>query len=375
MSLTSLPRILHVMQPSVAGVPMAVIELVAHQRASGIDARIAAPDENDLPARCEDRGIPFIAWTASRNVGRSLFAEMRSLRRIITDVDPAIVHLHSSKAGLAGRLVLRRTRTTVFSPHGWSFFVPSRTQSLALRWERFAARWTSQFHVCCDDEARVGAENGVVGDYFSGLNGVDALQFGFSDESARNHARRDLQIGDGPTVVCIGRICHQKGQDLLLEAWQQIVDQIPGARLYLVGGGEDAAGLRATAPDSVTFVGDQRDVRPWIAAADLVAAPSRYEGLSTAVLESLIMGRAVVAYDAVGMHSLIGDQAGEVVPIGEADVFAAAILRRLRDTELCATEGRAGRERVRSQFATDVLLARALDNTRTLLELRSERNR
>jgi glycosyltransferase involved in cell wall biosynthesis len=75
------------------------------------------------------------------------------------------------------------------------------------------------------------------------------------------------------------------------------------------------------------------------------------------------------------MHSLIGDQAGEVVPIGEADVFAAAILRRLRDTELCATEGRAGRERVRSQFATDVLLARALDNTRTLLELRSERNR
>ena len=221
MSVPRAPRILHVMQPSVAGVPMAVIELVAHQRASGIDARIAAPDENNLPARCEDRGIPFVAWTASRNVGRSLFAEMRSLRRINTDFDPAIVHLHSSKAGLAGRLVLRRTRTTVFSPHGWSFFVPSRTQSLALRWERFAARWTSQFHVCCDDEARVGAENGIVGDYFSGLNGVDAAQFEFSDESARNSARRDLQIGDEPTVVCIGRICHQKGQDLLLEAWQQ----------------------------------------------------------------------------------------------------------------------------------------------------------
>ena len=375
MSLTSAPRLLHVMQPSVAGVPMAVIELVAHERASGIDARIAAPAEDDLPARCEDRGIPLIAWPAGRSVGRSLFAEMRSLRRIITDLDPAIVHLHSSKAGLAGRLVLRGRRTTAFSPHGWSFFVPSSTQSLALRWERFAARWTHQFHVCCDDEARVGAEHGIVGYYFSGLNGVDAAQFGFADESARNDARRDLQIGDEPTVVCIGRICHQKGQDLLLEAWRQIVDQVPRARLYLVGGGEDAADLRATAPDSVTFVGDQLDVRPWIAAADLVVAPSRYEGLSTAVLESLIMGRSVVAHDAVGMHSLIGDQAGEVVPIGETDALGAAIVRRLRDPELCATEGRAGRERVRSQFATDVLLPRALDNTRTLLELRSGRNR
>ena len=76
-----------------------------------------------------------------------------------------------------------------------------------------------------------------------------------------------------------------------------------------------------------------------------------------------MVGRPVVAYDAVGMRSLLGDRADAVVPIDDHPALAAAIIKRLQDPDQCLREGIAGRERVLAEFATDVLLPRALDHT------------
>lgn len=74
----------------------------------------------------------------------------------------------------------------------------------------------------------------------------------------------------------------QKGQDVLLEAWDAVLRRVPEARLVLVGDGPDSARLRAGAPRDVLFAGATDDAVPWYQAADLVVLPSRWEGMALA---------------------------------------------------------------------------------------------
>ena len=77
------------------------------------------------------------------NLGWGACLEARALAGLIGSLAPDLVHLHSSKAGLAGRLALRGRRTTVFQPHAWSFeAVHGAVRAAGIAWERLAARWT-----------------------------------------------------------------------------------------------------------------------------------------------------------------------------------------------------------------------------------------
>lgn len=370
MTLTLPLRILHVAQPTQTGLAIAVASLIAFQREQGIDARLAAPTGGLLRQLADEAGIPFIEWQSVREPGLSVISEGRALQRIIDQFDPDVVHLASSKAGLVGRLTLRGRRTTIFSPHGWSFFVPGRTRRLSLLWERLGARWTHQFHVSCEEEAEAGRRRGIRGTYVWGLNSVDTDRFALATPEDHTRARTELGFTDGPSVVCVGRLCFQKGQKPLLAAWRRVVDQEPTAQLYLVGDGEDEAELRAMDCPNVVFVGNRPDVARWFAAADLVVQPSRYEALSLSVLEALSTGRSVVAFDALGMRTAIGPGCGAIVPIDDAEALAAEILHRLHDPALREQEGRAGRQRMVDSFTASTVLATATDHTLELVGTR-----
>ncbi|HEU6446289.1 MAG TPA: glycosyltransferase, partial [Gaiellaceae bacterium] len=82
----------------------------------------------------------------------------------------------------------------------------------------------------------------------------------------------------------------------------------------------------------------------------VVAAPSRWEGMSLALLEALARARPVVAADTPGAAEAIGADAGAIVPVGNAETLADALVERLLDPERSATEGRRGRERVEEQY-------------------------
>jgi glycosyltransferase involved in cell wall biosynthesis len=154
-----------------------------------------------------------------------------------------------------------------------------------------------------------------------------------------------LGLPDAPTVVCVGRLCRQKGQDVLLAAWPRIVAAVPGALLVLVGDGPDRFALTAAAPPGVLFAGGVDDPRPWYAAADVVAMPSRWEGMALVQLEAMASARCLVA-TTVGAVSAVptGVPAG-AVPVGDVDALAAALVVRLQRPELAAAEAAAGRVR------------------------------
>lgn len=334
------PRVLHVAQPTEAGVAVYVAAAVADQLARGWDVTVACPDGGRLTEELTEAGVRRVRWEAGRSPGPATLAEAAALHRIIRAVGPDVIHLHSSKAGLAGRLAVRGRIPTIFQPHGWSWLaVDGSMASATLAWERWAARWTGLFVCVGAAEAAQGERHGLNGHYSIIRNGVDLTWFEPADRESRMCARATAGVGqDVPLVVCVGRVTRQKGQDVLVRAWPAIRAASPQAELVIVGDGDLLPDLRRLETPGVRFVAGVRDVRPWYAAADVVVLPSRWEGLSLTAMEALASGRPVVASDIDGLAEVVGPDVGALVPPGDPAALAEEIGHRLRDGLLLAQE-------------------------------------
>jgi glycosyltransferase involved in cell wall biosynthesis len=343
---TITPAILHVSQPVEGGVGRCVRELVADQLERGWEVAVASP-AGDLAEAVHGLGATHLAWPAGRNPGPATALETVRLRRLFAQHAFALVHLHSSKAGVAGRLALRGRLPTVFQPHGWSFYpLSGALRRAAIAWERAAARWAHAVLCVSETERRRGEEVGIGASWEVVPNGIDPRALSPGSAVDRAAARARLGLEGSPLVVCLGRICRAKGQDVLLDAWPRVLGRVPEARLALVGGGPDAEALRKRPSERVIFAGERPDAPDWLAAADVVAAPSRWEGMSFAMLETMASARSLVITDVPGARDALGDGAAGIVPLGDRRALAAAIIERLLDPALAASEGTAARARV-----------------------------
>jgi glycosyltransferase involved in cell wall biosynthesis len=336
-------RVLHVSQPVEAGVANVVVALVADQIDRGYDVHVSCPPGVGLAGRAMEVGAAHHAWTAGRNPGPSVPGETRRLGRVMNDLTPDLVVLHSAKAGLAGRLALRGRRRTVYVPHAWSFEAVQGAIGMAsTAWEAAASRWTDMVVCVSEDERRRGRRAGVTCPMDVVPNGVDVEHRVPRD--ARK-ARPGLGLPDRPTVVCVGRLARQKGQDLLLAAWRGVLASVPEAQLVLVGDGPERAALEASAPPGVIFTGTRDNVDAYLAAADVVALPSRWESTPLVSLEAMAAGRPVVAFAVDGVRDALGDT-GVVLELDDVAGMTRALVDLLGDPALASAAGRTARRRV-----------------------------
>ncbi|MEU9863966.1 glycosyltransferase family 4 protein [Streptomyces sp. NPDC047971] len=366
--------VLHAVQPGDGGVARVVTDLVRAQLATGWRVVVACPPGTPLDAAVRTEGAEAYPWRAGRDPGPRLVRETRDLARLIRDVRPALVHAHSAKAGLCARLALRGRIPTVYQPHAWSFeAVEGTVAALAQRWERLAARWTRRIICVSDAERRTGEDAGVRAAWSVIHNGVDVARFaaGAADDAVVDGP------ADGPLVVCVGRLCRQKGQDVLLAAWPAVLGEFPTARLVLVGDGPDGERLRAAAPDSVRFAGAVDDTAPWYRAADLVVLPSRWEGMALAPLEAMASGRPVVVSDVDGARESLppGHEPLCLVPPEDPAALAAAVGRLLGGPELRRSLGHRAHEHVLSRFDVRRTGAAVADVYRELAGVRCTEHR
>ncbi|MEU1725843.1 glycosyltransferase [Nonomuraea sp. NPDC005692] len=358
------PRVLHVTQPTEGGVAAYVESACADQRRRGWTVAVAAPPRGPLGERLAALGLPHLPWPAVRAPHPADLLAAAVLGRIVRRFRPDVVHLHSSKAGLVGRAVLRGRVPTLFQPHGWSWLAGRGTlAAAAASWERAATRWTRLVLCVGQGEHRQAGDAGVRGPLAVVRNGVDLARFRPTSPDERVAARRGLGLSpDGPLVVCVGRITRQKGQDLLVESWRQVAARVPDACLALVGDGDDFARLRRDAPPGVLMPGASADPRPWYAAADLVVLPSRWEGLPLTVLEAMASGRSVVAAAVPGLTEVVTPATGALVEPQDAPALAAAIMARLTDPAVRRAEERAAPPRA-AEFDLGVTLDRLAAHT------------
>ena len=195
-------------------------------------------------------------------------------------------------------------------------------------------------------------------------NGVDVEALTAADADERRAARARLGLADGPLVLCLGNVRAAKGQDMLLDAWPAVRGRAPDARLVLVGDGPDRPALERRGVEGAVFAGPRFDAADWLAAADVVAIPSRLEAMSLVLLEAMARARSVVSTDVPGAREALGD-AGAIVPSEAPAALADALAERLLDPERAAREGAEGRARAVRLFdirRTSALVVEAYDD-------------
>ena len=367
-------RVLHVTEPVDGGVARCVLDLVADQTRRGWRVGVVSPADAAFVAALEAAGAEHVVWRIpARPIANRRFrppvarlaAELGPLRRTLLGRRPDVVHIHSSLAGLVARIALRGALPTVFQPHGLSFQAVSGTvRTGAIAWERLAARWTDAILYVSEDERRLAEGAGIRELGRVVPNGVDVEALTAAGADERRAARARLGLADGPLVLCLGNVRAAKGQDVLLDAWPAVRGRVPGARLVLVGDGPDRPALERRGVESAVFAGPRSDAADWLAAADVVAIPSRHEAMSLVLLEAMARGRSIVSTDVPGARGALGE-AGAIVPSEDPGALADALAERLLDPERAAREGAEGRARAERLFdirRTGALVAEAYDD-------------
>jgi glycosyltransferase involved in cell wall biosynthesis len=295
-------------------------------------------------------------------------ADLRALAQIIRLIRrerPAIVHTHTSKAGFVGRLaaMLARVPAVIHQPHGhlfYGYYGPRRT-TVFTALERRAARWTDRIITLTDRGAAEHLARGIgrAAQYVAVPSGVPTAELRAA-APARREARVRLGLDpDAFVVLGLGRLVPIKGFDLLVRALPAVVAQVPSASARLVGDGAERPRLEALAralgvAERLVMAGEVFDVTTHLAAADVLAVPSRNEGMGRVIVEAMALGIPVVATAVGGIPDVVTDgEGGRLVAPEDVDALAAALVELGRDAALRGKLGEAGAVRAEA-FSTAV---------------------
>ncbi len=319
------------------------------------DAEVRAAQSNVIAAR--DTGVRVIAI-------RRLVRELRplsdlvtlfSLLRIIGLEQPAIVHTHTSKAGILGRwaALLCRVPVIVHTPHGhvfWGYFGPLKTR-LFIWLERVTAWFTDVIITLTPQEREDHLKLRIAPERKFAVihSGIDLGKFravGF----AQAEAKRALGIEPATVVVgTAGRLTAIKGQDTLIRAVSELVRGGGDVALVLLGEGELRGELEELARrlgigPQVRFLGWRSDVADVMAAFDIFCLPSLNEGMGKVLVEAMALAKPIVASDIGGIRDLVRPgENGILVPVGDPAAWVAAITRLTGDPQERRRMGEAGR--------------------------------
>jgi glycosyltransferase involved in cell wall biosynthesis len=294
----------------------------------------------------------------------------RDLRKLIRAWKPDVVHTHSSKAGVLGRLAAWRERVpcVVHTIHGLPFHpYQSRWRNrLYVAAERAAARRCHRIIVVADAmrDAALAAGVGRPEQYVTVYSGMETRPF-LEPAERREDVRRGLGFGPGDFVVgTVARLAELKGHDDLLDALGPIMDEAPGLKLLWVGDGwwrerllkKVAAGGRGGRV-ILTGLVPPGAIPRHIQACDVLAHPSYREGLPRAVPQALLSGVPVVVYDVDGAREACdGGAAGRLVPPGDLAALRGAVRWMMDHPAERAAMAERGRAFCRARFDAAVMV-------------------
>lgn len=283
-----------------------------------------------------------------------------SVRGIVRDGSPALIHSHMAKAGTIARLVAPTVRPrprTVHTFHGHvlSGYFSSPSQAAFLRIERMLARHT---------DILVGVSSEIRDELLElGIGRPPqwkVIPLGHDLEpflAVRGHStalRSELNLGsDVPLVGVLARLAPVKDHVTLLRAMRHV----RGVHLAVVGDGKQRPDLEALArelgiAERVHFTGWRSDVADVIADLDVVVLTSRNEGTPVSLIEAAAAGRPVIATDVGGVRAVVDDrETGVLVPPGDERAAAKAIEWMLADRARSEELGREARRRSRERFS------------------------
>ena len=321
-----------------------------------------------------------------REVGASIFPVLepdrvrrtRTLASLIREREPDLVHTTLFEADLAGRVAAATTRTRVVSSLVNIAYGPEHRGDPRLAAARVVAAQAAdaatcqlvhRFHALTQYVADVMGRRLLIRPSRMDVvpRGRDEAVLGSRTPERRHAVRTGLGLADdAPMVVAAARHEYQKGLDTLVEAFAAVRRAHPTAQLVIAGReGTATALIRQRAAeggvtDAVHLLGPRTDVPDLVAAADVFVAPSRWEGLGSAVVEAMGIGTPVVAGDVPAIRETITGAGALLVPVSDPDALGRAVVDVLDDGAGAATRADAASARFRSRNTIEAVTAAML---------------
>ena len=331
----------------ISGSEAHLLSLLPRLRERGWDVRMLMLHEGeqgawDFARALTDRGVPLDAIKIRADVDPIAFVELVAylVRR-----RPTILHTHLVHAETYGLLAGTAARVPVrFSTkHGFNEFREMPYFGLADR------------AVASLAQVEIAISRGLAR-YLEEVEGFDGESFEIVHYGIEPDGEPKPYAGDRPRLLCVGRLIPIKGHIVLLRAFAAARRELPELEMDIAGRGPLEPALRALAHelgvgDAVHFLGHVSPIQNAIENAAVVVVPSMGEGFGMVALEAMERARPVVAASIGGLGEIVRDGVtGVLVPPGEADPLAAAVVRVASDPELARRMGEAGRERALARF-------------------------
>jgi glycosyltransferase involved in cell wall biosynthesis len=289
-------------------------------------------------ARVDGVTVEAVSW-----MGRSVrpWSDAVALLRLIgrlRELRPDVVHTHSSKAGLLGRLAawMAGVPVRVHTVHGWSFDqdLEGAARKVAVRLERLAARITDALVVVTAVDRTRGLRAGVATrvKYHLIRSAIPASLYHPATETERALVKQAWGLDASTAVVgTVTRFAPPKDTLTLLAAFSVLLRSVPDAHLVIAGDGPERASVEndighRSLEGSVTLLGHAGDVAAVLRGFDLFAFSSRREGLPRVVVEAVAAGLPIVSTDVGGVAEVLRvAPSSRMVEAGDAPGMARAV--------------------------------------------------
>jgi len=321
---------------------------------------------------------PELPVTRVRTLGRSLnaFDDVRAfwqLLSIMRKTKPQIVHTHTAKAGVLGRIaaILTRVPVRVHTFHGHvlhGYFSPLVTR-VFIQIERVLSRFT---HGIVSVGSQVRDDLLAVGIGTPEKYTVIAPGVARGEIVSKDFARKSLGVDpEAQVALFIGRLTQIKRPDRLLEAFDLVLKEVPSAVLLMAGEGELFESTKAMGEhfgESVRFLGWRSDLATLFAASDVAVLSSDNEGMPVTLIEASMAGVPCVTTDVGSAREVVLDKETGFVVSADSDALARALVTLFTNEKLCQEMGVAATKHTMANFSSNRLVQDHVNLYRKLLE-------
>ena len=304
----------------------------------------------------EDPSVSKIPVVRLKHLGRKIslvndYKAWSELREVVRECKPEIIHTHTFKAGLIGRLV-RGKHQHIHTFHG-HLFEDNSFSGLEKKLITLVEKWlASRANVLVSVGLNVGKELreagiGVGQKWVSIAPGVEALTL-----LEKSEARKSIGVNESEMLIgWMARMTSVKNPNLLL----QVASRLPDVQFVMAGGGDLLETIKSNAPENIKVIG-WADAATFWSAVDIAISTSDNEGMPVALIEAQLAGLPVIATNVGSNSEVIQDEGTGLIASRSVDALVGAVNRFTSLPSLIRTQGDKGRERASKEFSLEKMI-------------------